>query len=110
MFVNTADQNGVKPDMFPSAVAYLEGGKGEFLAKSVVPEVGFEPTRGCPHRFLSSYPLVCQRLLLITNVYCLAMRHEWTERAWTSGVSPWISAHLKAKWASRWASDFRNDL
>lgn len=51
MFVNTAVKKGVKPDMFPSAVAHLEGIKGEFVAKSVVPEFGFEPTRGCPTGF-----------------------------------------------------------
>ena len=75
MFVNTADQNGVKngvkPDMFPSAVAYLEGGKGKSVAKSVVPEVGFEPTRGCPHRFLRPARLPFRHSGMFSSIACV---------------------------------------
>ena len=74
MFVNTADQVGVKLSKIDSGQIRAEGEKGEFVAKSVVPEVGFEPTRGCPHRFLSLTTPVFQRPHTTTNVHFLVMR------------------------------------
>ena len=96
----------VKSDLHWPSVAYAEGQKGEFVAKSLVPEVGFEPTRGCPHRFLSSYQLVFQRLHTTTNVHSLAMHQPWIKRGRTSVSSVDISA-FQANWGSKWGSDFR---
>ena len=53
---------GVKSDLPRPSVAYAEGQKGKSVAKSLVPKVGLEPTRGSPHRFLSFPIHVYQRL------------------------------------------------
>ena len=75
MFVNTADQNGVKngvkSDLFRPAVTYAEGQKGKFVAKSLVPEVGFEPTRGFPHRFLRPARLPFRHSGIFSSIACV---------------------------------------
>jgi hypothetical protein len=73
--MSTADQVVVKlvvkSDMFRPAVAYEEGQKGKFVAKSLVPKVGLEPTRGFPHRFLRPARLPFRHSGIFSSIACV---------------------------------------
>ena len=75
MFMSTTDQVGVKvgvkSDSFSPDIAHEGVGKGEFVAKSVVPEVGFEPTRGFPHRFLRPARLPFRHSGIFSSIACV---------------------------------------
>ena len=109
--MSTADQVGVKvgvkSDLARPAVAYAEGQKGKFVAKSLVPEVGFEPTRGFPHRFLSlTTPVISASAYYHQRSF---LRHTLAveqTRMDVNGMSVGIS-EFKAKLVSKKVSDFR---